>query len=264
MTRRTFVRATLATTALLAGEVSARLLDTHDVEIKLVPLALGLSQPLRLVALGDFHFDPLCDKNYVQRVVGMVTQLRPDLVAYTGDFMTENAARCHELAGILSQAKARLGSFAAVGNHEHLAGLEIIRTALQSNAIRVLCNECLKLPGEDNFYLSGLDSYWGKPDLTIFSRTPADSRHILLAHEPDPFRHLNEPRIALQISGHTHGGQIRLPFHGAIHLPPRGRHYISGLFTRNGQYLYVNRGIGALPPFVRFDCRPEITVFDLT
>jgi predicted MPP superfamily phosphohydrolase len=264
MTRRTFVRGTLISTALMAGEASALLLDTHDIEIKHVPLTLGLKQPLRVVALGDFHFDPLCDEDYVKDVVQMVTQLQADLIIYTGDFMTENPSRCLDLAEILSHATSRLGSFAAFGNHEYLAGPKVIRAALQSYGIRVLCNECMLLPGEDNFYLSGIDSYWGKPDLTIFSQTPETSRHILLAHEPDPFRHLDEPRIALQISGHTHGGQIRLPFHGAIHLPPHGRHYISGLFTRSQQHLYVNRGIGALPPFIRFDCQPEITVFHLT
>src|ERR1700749_4227901 len=131
MTRQTFVRGALATTALMTGGVPALLLETHNIEIKHVPLNLGLRQPLRMVALGDFHFDPMCDENYVKYVVQRVTQLQPDLIVYTGDFMTEDPSRCMDLAEILSHASSRLGSFAAVGNHEHLAGPEIIKAALQ-------------------------------------------------------------------------------------------------------------------------------------
>ena len=262
ISRRTLIRGTLAT-ALLAG-VPLSLLDTHRVELKHVPLTLGLSRPLRMVALGDLHFDPLCEEDYVSHVCDMVNKLNPDIIVYIGDLMTEDATRCEDMARLLSRSVARLGSFAALGNHEHLSGAGRITAALEGNGIRVLCNECVPLPSQENFYLTGLDSFWGSPDLGIFSRTPQHSRHILLAHEPDPFLKLNDPRIALQISGHTHGGQIRIPFYGAWHLPIRGKKFDQGLFAKDGRYLYVNRGIGTLKPHVRFDCRPEITVFELS
>lgn len=229
-----------------------------------MPLKLGLNRPLRMAALGDFHFDPICEADYVARVAEMVARLRPDIIIYTGDFMSECSWRSEELAGILSRATAPLGSYAAIGNHEHIAGVEAVTAALERHDIHVLCNASILLPGEERFFLTGIDSLWGRPDLNILSRSPANSRHILLAHEPDTFLQLDDPRVALQIAGHTHGGQIRLPFYGALHLPIRGKKFDQGLFERDGRYLYVNRGIGTLPPHVRFDCRPEITVFELT
>lgn len=217
-----------------------------------------------MAALGDFHYDPICDTSYVTRVANMVAELRPDLIIYTGDFMTECSWRSDELAGILSRAVAPLGSYAAIGNHEHIAGVEEVSAALETHGIQVLCNASVPLPGEAGFFLTGIDSLWGWPDLGVVSRAPTNSRHILLAHEPDGFLHLNDSRIALQIAGHTHGGQIRLPLYGALHLPIRGKKFDQGLFEREGRYLYVNRGIGTLPPHVRFDCRPEITLFELS
>jgi predicted MPP superfamily phosphohydrolase len=242
----------------------ASLLDTHDVEVRTVPVNVGLNRPLRMAALGDIHYDPLCNAAYVTHIVGMLTELQPDVICYTGDFMTGSAARSEELAEILSHARAPLGSYAAIGNHEHIAGVAKVTAALEQHGIRVLRNESVPLPGHDGFYLSGLDSMWGWPELTPLRRTPADSRHILLAHEPDGFLGWKDPRIVLQIAGHTHGGQIRLPTYGPLHLPIHGRLFVHGLFAREGRFLYVNRGIGALPPFVRYDCPPEITVLELT
>jgi hypothetical protein len=268
MNRRTFVRGALTTT--IATAAGASILsygsDTHDLETTTVPLAIGLSKSLRIVTLGDIHFDPLYEEAYIERVSNLVTGLRADIVLYTGDFITAHADRVGHLADLLSRTGSRLGSFAVPGNHEHWTGLGAITRALEKRGgIRVLCNESIPLPDEDSFYLSGIDSFWsGKPDLTIFSRTPDDSRHIVLVHEPDSFAQLDDPRIKLQISGHTHGGQVRLPFIGALVLPKMGQNYDAGLFIQDGRNLYVNRGIGTLLPHVRFDCRPEITVFDLT
>jgi predicted MPP superfamily phosphohydrolase len=129
----------------------------------------------------------------------------------------------------------------------------------------MLCNETLPLPGFDGFYLTGLDSYWaGTPDPSILARTPSDSRHIVLVHEPDSFLTLTDPRIKIQLSGHTHGGQVRLPLMGAVVLPKFGHHFQTGLYRHDGRTLYVNRGIGTLAPHVRVNCKPEITVFELS
>jgi len=267
MNRRTFIRGALTTTiAAVAGtSIYAYGNDTHDIEITHIPLKLGLNQPLRLVALGDIHFDPLYEEAYIERVSNLVTGLGADLIVYTGDFVTASASRAGNLADLLSRSTSRLGSFAVPGNHDHWTGLGTITRALEKRGIRVLCNQSIELPGEDSVHLTGLDSLWaGEPNLKIVSRTPEHSRHVLLVHEPDSFTQLDDPRIKLQISGHTHGGQIRIPFYGALILPRFGRDFETGLFTRGEQSLYVNRGIGTLMPHVRFNCRPEITVFELT
>jgi predicted MPP superfamily phosphohydrolase len=151
-----FLRGCLVAAAAMAAPAS--LLDTHDVEVRTVPLNLGLNSPMRMAALGDLHYDPLCDSAYLARIAGMLTELQPDVICYTGDFMTRSAARSGELAEILSHARAPLGTYAAIGNHEHIAGVAKVTAALEQHGIRVLCNESVPLPGHDGFYLSGLDS----------------------------------------------------------------------------------------------------------
>ena len=267
MNRRTFLRGAVA--AVAAGAVGTPLvlhgIRTHAIEEKTVRFTLGLRQRLRLVALGDIHFDPLYEVEYLAGLARAITALEADLIVYTGDFVTGSVRRMSELAGILSGATARLGSFATLGNHDHWAGAAPITHALAQNGIRVLRNDLFALPGEDHVYLTGLDSVWaGKPDPRLLERTPPDSRHIVLLHEPDPFAQLTDPRLRLQISGHTHGGQVRAPLVGALVLPKYGRHFQSGLYLRDNRGLYVNRGIGTLYPHVRYRCRPEVTVFELT
>ena len=267
MNRRNFLRGAAAT-ALVTAAGSPFLLRgirTHDVDQRVVRLSLGLNRPLRIAALGDIHFDPLYEEAYLDHIASCVTDLNPDLVVYTGDFVTAHASRMNDLATLLSRSASRLGSFATLGNHDHWAGAHAVTTALDRGGIRVLRNQSFQLPDEEGVSLTGLDSFWaGTPNPTIFARTPENSKHIILVHEPDPFSQLNDPRIKLQISGHTHGGQIRAPLVGALVLPKLGQNFQQGLYARDDRFLYVNRGIGTLRPHVRFHCRPEITVFDLT
>ncbi len=265
MNRRAFIRGAAAT-AIGAFGVSTivRGFHTHAFEEKTVRLRLGLNQRLRIAALGDIHFDPIYEDGYLAEVANSLTALEADLIAYTGDFFTGTARRVQDLAAILSQAHARLGSYAVLGNHDYLVGREVVSRALDQVGIRVLCNESVPIPNEDHVYLTGLDSFfYGQPDRHIFARTPADARHITLVHEPDAFAQLPDPRLSLQISGHTHGGQIRAPYVGALLLPKWGRLYQQGLYGSDDRWLYVNRGIGTLKPHVRYHCRPEITVFEI-
>lgn len=268
MNRRVFLNTLLgaSVTGAAAATACAYGEDTHDVEITRVPVHLGLNAPLRLVALGDIHFDPVCDEAYLAHVAGLVNGLRPDLIVYTGDFVSANIARVGDLAGILSCAQARLGAYCSVGNHEVYTNERYVARVLDDRAgIRSLCNAAIALPGEDHVYLTGLDSFSaGAPRPALLNRTSADARHIVLAHEPDSFPQLNDPRIRLQISGHTHGGQVRLPLYGALVLPRWGRDFQQGLYTSGTRQLYVNRGIGTLAVHLRINCRPEITVFELT
>ena len=265
MNRRAFLRGAAAT-AIGAFGVSTivRGFHTHAFEEKTVRLRLGLNQRLRIAALGDIHFDPVYEEAYLADVASTLTDLEADLIAYTGDFFTGTARRAQALANILSQATARLGSYAVLGNHDYLVGRELVTRALDRMGIRVLCNESIPIPDEDRVYLTGLDSFfYGDPDRHIFARTPDHARHITLVHEPDAFAQLTDPRMSLQVSGHTHGGQIRAPYVGALLLPKWGRLYQQGLYSRDQNWLYVNRGIGTLKPHVRYHCRPEITVFEI-
>ena len=268
MNRRQFIlgagATALAATA-VGSTVLAHEIGTHRLRERFVRLSIGLTRPLRVAALGDIHFDPRYEEEYLADVMARLNALTADLILYTGDFVTRTTQRMDDLARILATGNARLGSFAALGNHDHWSGAGAVVRSLDRQGIRVLRNACYKLPEQELAYLSALDSYWGgHPNPTVLAQTPANSRHILLVHEPDPFQFLNDPRIALQISGHTHGGQVRLPALGALILPSYGRLFQEGLYTLNGRRLYVNPGIGTLSPHVRINCPPEITVFELT
>lgn len=264
MTRRRFLGGALVASVAVATGVAYGL-DTHELDFPRIPISLGLHRPLRAVALGDIHFDPLYQEAYLERISREINLLQPDLILYLGDFLTHNTSRVPDLAKLLGQSTARLGSFGVLGNHDHWSSGVPLPRALEKNGIQLLTNRSFKIPGEDDVYLSGLDSFWaGHPDPSILDRTPLHSRHILLVHEPDAFLQVTNPRVRLQISGHTHGGQIRFPLWGALVLPAWGQHFDQGLFTRQNRQLYVNRGVGTLMPHVRFDCPPEITVFELT
>ncbi len=266
MKRRTFIKGFGAMFGLAGGSaIYAHEIEPYNLEIHNVRLKLNLDKELKIAALSDLHFDPLYEIDYLTTVAQAVSDLEPDIVVNTGDMFSHDSSRADELANILSIPKPPLGSFAVLGNHDFWSNASHIQKTLESHGIRVLRNETFPIPGFDEVYLTGLESYWaGKPDPSITSQTSLDSRHILLIHEPDPFASLDDIRIKLQISGHTHGGQIRLPLLGAMRLPSWGKNYDKGLFHKNERYLYVNRGIGTVDPHVRFNCKPEITFFILS
>ncbi len=265
VTRRWFVRGGLSAVALGgAGLAWAGGVELEWIEVRRVRLDLGLGRPLRMVAVSDLHFDPVYEVAYVERAMDRIAGLEPDLFLVAGDLFTHDARRADDLAAILARVKARLGTFVALGNHDFWSGEKRISKALAAVGIRVLRNECVALPGFDDCFVSGLESYWaGEPDAGVLRSTPEGSRHILVVHEPDPFDEITDPRVRLQVSGHTHGGQVRLPLVGALRLPRWGKRYDAGLFVDGGRHLYVTRGLGSLRPHVRFFCRPEIVVFEL-
>ncbi|MEM7144856.1 MAG: metallophosphoesterase [Verrucomicrobiota bacterium] len=225
-----------------------------------VEILVGLERPLTVCVLGDIHFDPLFETEYLREVVNRVNSLAPDMIWYTGDFLTGSSDRLNELAEVLSGVEAPLGVFAILGNHDHWVAPDELSAALEGIGINVLRNASVPLAKASGWFLTGLESYWGgEPDTESIKATPDDARHILLVHEPDPFDTLVDERIALQVSGHTHGGQVRVPGFGAIQLPSWGQRYQMGLYRRDGRTLYVNRGVGTVDHHYRLNCRPEIT-----
>lgn len=267
MNRRTFVRRSLVAGAvgLGAGAGYARFVERHAVEVVPVGLELGLPEPLTAAVLGDIHFDPLFEVDYLEDVVARTNRLAPDLVLYTGDFLSRSADRLPDLLAVLRKARAGAGRFAVLGNHDHWVGADPVAAAFAAAGIPVLRNQSVPLSGRKDWYVTGLESYWsGAPNTTSLAATPPHARHILLVHEPDSFDLLTDPRIALQVSGHTHGGQVRVPGVGAVCLPSWGKKYQAGLYSRGDRKLYVNRGIGTVDRHVRLNCRPEITLLKLT
>lgn len=267
MLRRDFIKTGLGTAAFLGcGTVAYQgVVGRHDLSIKHIPVKLGLESPLRVALMADFHFDPMYEVGWLETVFQHAAAQNPDMAVYAGDYVTHTTKRFGEFGAVMATLQPPLGAYAGIGNHDHWGGIEVISRVLDNAGVRILCNEAVPLPRNPGWYLSGLDSFWsGRPLPAIFGRFPESARFINITHEPDAWDLVPDPRIRLQVSGHTHGGQIRLPMIGAIELPRMGQRYDEGLFQRNGRTLYVNRGIGTIHIPCRINCRPEVTILELT
>jgi predicted MPP superfamily phosphohydrolase len=229
----------------------------------------------RLVQISDIHLVEWTEPWFLHRVVDKVNKLAADLVVLTGDFISrgprfvEVAYRampvCAEALGGLSCPQR----FAILGNHDVTVDSDLVIRALAARGISTLVNRFTSIErGGDHIFLCGVDDPGaGNPDLTSATPVHPDAPVILLAHEPDYAdsvrRHPRFPVIDLMLSGHSHGGQVRLPFIGPLILPPMGQKYVTGLFRFSEMQLYVNRGIGTVSLPFRFDCPPEITEITL-
>ena len=248
------------------------LIERHRlvVERQEMKLALGPRAPLRLrvVTLSDFHFDPLCEEDYMTQVVQRTNELKPDVVLLTGDYITSTAKRVDDLAKVLGGLRATAGVFGCLGNHDTWRTSGQIVGALVKNGVSVLRNTHVRVPcAGGEVCVVGLDSAWSaSPNWLAASKgLRPDEKALLMMHEPDMAPLLcYDKHIAIQFSGHTHGGQVRVPGYGALRLPPWGKKFQAGLYNVKGMPLYVNRGVGTIGVHVRFLGPPEIACFDIT
>jgi predicted MPP superfamily phosphohydrolase len=154
-----------------------------------------------------------------------------------------------------------------LGNHDYWTDADAVRAALLACGIQNLSNDVFTLSkGGEQLHIAGVDDTWEKHDRLdlVLEKLPPSGAAVLLAHEPDfADRSAETGRFDLQLSGHSHGGQVVLPFFGPPILPHLGRKYPTGLFQVKDMFQYTNRGVGMIAPYVRFNCRPEITVFTL-
>jgi predicted MPP superfamily phosphohydrolase len=229
----------------------------------------------KIVLLSDFHYDPYFSVHPIHSCVGIVNGLGPDLIALTGDFVSmrfsrrENrlAARSAEpCAAILRGAKAPLGRWAVLGNHDHFTDSAVVTSALEASEIPVLGNRAVAIERDGaRFWLAGVnDVLSGTADPgAALGAVPPGEPVILLAHEPDCADYVARFPVDLQLSGHSHGGQVRIPFAGPLFLPDLGRKYVQGPFQIGKVKLYVNVGLGTVGLPVRWNCPPEVTLLIL-
>jgi uncharacterized protein len=222
----------------------------------------------RLVQISDIHLDGWMNRTRLEEIIQQVNAQRPDLVVITGDFISHPADH-HEtdLAAALSQVQARFGSAAVLGNHDHWTDPQMVRRALKTSDVRDLSNSYFTLEsGGAQLHIAGVDDVVERLDRLdiVLGSLPETGSAILLAHEPD-YANVSAAsgRFDLQLSGHSHGGQVVLPVIGAPILPPLGRLYPSGLYQVGAMYQYTNRGLGVTGLHLRLNCRPEVTVFTL-
>jgi uncharacterized protein len=229
----------------------------------------------RIALLSDFHYDSVFSVHPLRAAIPIVNGLQPDLIVLTGDFVSEpslgrnrrKAAYAAEpCAGLLRQMKAPHGLWAVMGNHDAVTDPDLIKEILRATGIRVLSNQSVPMEqSASRFWLSGVaDVLEGSSDLdATLAQVPGDEATILLAHEPDYADYVAKRPIDLQLSGHTHGGQVRLPFLPPLYEPPLARKYIAGLYKVGPLTLYTNRGLGTIGLPIRFDCPPEVTLITL-
>jgi predicted MPP superfamily phosphohydrolase len=258
---------TASTVAGTLGYEYALRIEPHWLSVERVEIPIkGFAPPggvFRIVCLSDLHLRERQTVDWIREVVQQANELTPDLVCLLGDFVLDGAETVLRLAPVLAELRATHGVLSVLGNHDLWTDRDVVTAGLETAGLRVLVNEGVLLElGEQRFFVAGLDDGWsGKPDLAVALRgSPADAAIVLLMHEPDFADDLSrDGRVALQLSGHSHGGQVRLPGFGAPVLPEFGRKYDQGLYRVNGMWLYTTRGIGSLDPPLRFNCRPELS-----
>ena len=266
-------RAAITLGATLAGLYTyARLIEVQQVEVRALELPLprlpNVFDGYRLIHISDLHLDSWLGCERLRQIVSHINALQPHLIAITGDFVhRELASFFLEYAQILRELRAQDGVFAVLGNHDHKAGAPGVRKLIQHGGLTDLSNRSIALwRGPDHLHIAGLDDVlWRQHDLSAALRQiPSSAAAILLVHEPDfADTTARTGRIDLQLSGHSHGGQVVLPLIGPPKLPALGQRYPAGLYRIESMALYTNRGLGVIRPAVRFNCRPEITALTL-
>jgi predicted MPP superfamily phosphohydrolase len=222
----------------------------------------------RLIQISDLHTVISLTRDHLADVVELINQQQPDLVAITGDFVSYEALpHLEDIIATLSHLKPRDATVAVLGNHDYWTEVELIRQIIVrsgmidlNNAVHTICR------GGARLHLAGVDDFWENHARLdkVLKQLPDSGAAILLAHEPD-FADISAAahRFDLQLSGHSHGGQVIVPGWGPLAAPPYGLKYPVGCYQVGDMWLYTNRGLGESSIRLRLNCRPEITVFTL-
>lgn len=236
--------------------------ERQEIYLRRLPKALD---GLRVVHLSDFHYGPIVNPSHLERAIAAANDLRPDIIALTGDYISHDrsyAAPCAELVGRL---RARYGVFAVLGNHDHWTDAALIADLFRAEGITVLVNAGMRLDlNGESFWLAGVDDTMvGLEDLPLaLAGSGDDEMKLLLAHNPIILRRAARAGVDLVLSGHTHGGQVTLRPEKNLSGRPR-RRLLRGLGRRGNTQIYVTRGLGTVVLPIRYGCPPEVSVLEL-
>lgn len=237
-------------------------IERQEIHLRRLPKSLD---GLRIVHLSDLHYGPLTNTKHLERAIKTANELHPDLIALTGDYISQHrsyAAPCAELVGRL---RARHGVYAVLGNHDHWTDAALITDLFRAEGIRVLINEGMRLDLEgESFWLAGVDDKMvGLEDLPLaLAGSSADELKLVLAHNPIILRRAARAQVDLVLSGHTHGGQVTLRSEKSRSGRPR-RRMLRGLGRRAETQIYVTRGLGTVVVPIRYGCTPEVSLLEL-
>ncbi len=298
ITRRTFLKRLVCSSAVIGagGLAYPTLIEPHFAHIHRIRVVIqGLPSAfngLTIAHLTDLHRSSVVSSEYLSECIAKANALAPDLMVFTGDYLTDHHHFPHnrsrrlaqsalhsvfkettppdglldDCAQCMSHARAKYGVFASLGNHDNWYGGDAVARAIESVGIPVLRNasQTIRINGEP-LPIIGLGDYWtdGVDVVTAFRHVDTPFSLVLM-HNPDSFEDWSQEGSHLILSGHTHGGQVVIPFYGPPLVPSDyGQKYAHGLFTRGDTHMYVSRGIGMISPPVRFNCPPEIALLEL-
>ena len=252
----------------------ARVLRRENVT---VPMA-GLPPPLRglrIVQLSDLHAGRHVTAARLRKIARRAARLKPDILVVTGDIVHNSTAFAKQAAAALGSIPSRYGTFACLGNHDFWAGADAVERALTAAGVQVLRNRgvllrCAAASGPDapaaGLWLCGVDDPWSNLldlDAALRDRPPGAAT-VLLSHQPNTWPLARAAGVTLQLSGHTHGGQLAMLWlHRSLSLARVITPFVAGLYRAGQSYLYVNRGAGSVMPMVRLGARPEVTELTL-
>ncbi|UFU00869.1 metallophosphoesterase [Radiobacillus kanasensis] len=281
MNRRTFLKRFLSSTLALLGLGGGTYYYAHEIEPKMLKIhSEKLMSPkipnsyngFKIIQFSDTHVGFHFSLEQLNQLVQQINKLEPDLVVFTGDLVDKphtyewNQTIINTLQGISSKQ----GKYWIYGNHDHGGyGTEIVKETMEAAGFITLQNNHTLITNEhgDQIALSGLDDMMlGKPNIEQTVQGIDESLYsVLLVHEPDFADISKDYPVDVQLSGHSHGGQIQIPLIGYLYTPAYAEKYVEGKYTfeERPMELFVSRGIGTTRVPYRFLCKPEITVFTL-
>ncbi|HKP70258.1 MAG TPA: metallophosphoesterase [Pyrinomonadaceae bacterium] len=256
----------------IAGNVSkiakyaideASSLSLERVEIKLDRLPKKLDG-FRIIHLSDIHHSPFTNLEHIERAVKIANRLKPEMFVLTGDYVSHEKKYIAPVAKVLGELSAAYGTYACLGNHDHWTDAAQVAKKFRDAGIHMLVNEGFRFEArESSFWLAGVDDHMvGRTDLAAALKGSfPDEMKLLLAHNPIILRQATRFGVDLTLSGHTHGGQVKV--RDPEKKPLTRRRLTSGLHQRKESQIYITRGIGTVVLPIRYQCPPEISLLEL-
>ena len=271
MKRRRFLKSTLYSSAFALVGFYPIFIERRKVLVNRYKIPIADLPPsfngFTLAHLTDIHLGSFVSKSFVEEIVHNTNALRPDAIVCTGDYVIGNdtTEEIDSVWPIMSKLKAKHGVYSVLGNHDHHADFNRSLYWLEKSGqdIRHKCKPIYK--GKERIILGGSGDYWyDRLDIDrTFSCSDEKDCRILLSHNPDAIDTQFDTPLSLVLSGHTHGGQVVIPFFGPPILPVKNKKYSSGLITTAKTKLFISKGVGCSGLPVRFNCYPEIAVLEL-
>ncbi len=268
LTRRKFIYGAmgLALTDAFFIEPNISHISQNNLKVPFLPPAL---EGLKIVHLSDLHYKPDKDEGLLSTVVEKINKINPDLIILTGDYVDHDTSGIDPMLKQLTKLKSKHGILACMGNHDgwNASGF-YFKNEFEKHGIQFLINQNTTLSiNNEKLHLAATDFIWmGAPDpIATLKGIPKEAPLITMVHEPDYFDTMLQIRDQhLQLSGHTHGGQCRVPF---ISYAPKkvkyGKKYIHGEYKKQNSSVFVTKGLGTTGIRVRFSCLPEIALHTL-